>query len=105
MIADEIAICGTLAELVPVKKIEEEELDPYGPVLTRIREKFFNTVRGKEAFPELEMSFVPKSMMKKINNAPVTIISSFNKSISGFLKNDFVLTLKFQKIGLTYLKI
>ena len=73
LIADEIAICGTLAELVPVKKIEEEELDPNGPVLTRIREKFFNTVRGKEAFPELEMSFVPKSMMKKINNATVTM--------------------------------
>ena len=73
LIADEIAICGTLAELVPVRKIEEEDLDPYGPILSRIREKFFNTVRGVESCPELEMSFVPNSMMKKIDNLSVTM--------------------------------
>jgi len=73
LIADEIAICGTLAELVPVKKIDDEEVDPHGPVLTRIREKFFNTVRGVESFPGLEISFVPNSLMKKINSERVTI--------------------------------
>jgi len=73
LIADEIALCGTLAELIPVKKIDEEEIDPHGPVLTRIREKFFNTVRGVESFPGLEISFVPNSLMKKINSEPVTI--------------------------------
>ncbi|MBK5271271.1 MAG: aminotransferase class IV, partial [Bacteroidia bacterium] len=59
LIADEIAICGSLAELVPIKKIDNYDIDPYGPLLTKIREKFFNTVRGIESFPELEMSFVP----------------------------------------------
>jgi branched-chain amino acid aminotransferase len=71
LIADEIAICGTLAELVPVKRMDDNELDPYGPVLSKIREKFFRTVRGEESFSELKMTFVPKVMMKNINNTMV----------------------------------
>jgi branched-chain amino acid aminotransferase len=45
LIADEIAICGTLAELVPVKKIGPNKIDPYGPILTPLREKLFRIVR------------------------------------------------------------
>jgi len=46
-IADELCICGTLAEFVPVKNIDGYDVDPYGPVLTKIRDQFFETVRGK----------------------------------------------------------
>lgn len=59
LIADELAICGTLAELVPVKLIDSNQIDPYGPLLTKIREKFFNTVRGKDSVPFFEVTFVP----------------------------------------------
>lgn len=71
LIADEIAICGTLAELVPVRAMDDNILNPHGPILSKIREKFFKTVRGEESFSELKMTFVPKSMMKKIQKPVV----------------------------------
>ena len=64
LIADELAICGTLAELVPVKKIEESDIDPDGPVLSTIRNKFFRVVRGEEKHEEFEVTFVPESYIK-----------------------------------------
>jgi branched-chain amino acid aminotransferase len=53
-IADELAICGTLAELVPVQLIDSYPVEPFGPVLTQIRDNFFRLVRGKdnEVMPE-----------------------------------------------------
>jgi branched-chain amino acid aminotransferase len=59
LIADEIALCGTLAELVPVKCIDQNDIDPSGPLLGAIREKFFKIVRGEEPFPDYEVNFVP----------------------------------------------
>ena len=59
MIADEICICGTLAELVPVKMIDTNPIDPYGPLLTKIRDRFFKVVRGEEEDPFFEVEFLP----------------------------------------------
>lgn len=63
LIADELAICGTLAELVPVQQIDTNSVDPYGPLLSKIREKFFRVVRGKEKMPSFEVAFVPDGKM------------------------------------------
>jgi len=65
LIADELAICGTLAELVPVQQIDTNPVDPYGPLLSKIREKFFRIVRGKEKMPSFEVAFVPEGKRMK----------------------------------------
>lgn len=59
LIADEIAICGTLAEIVPVKSIEGLPLNPEGAVLEAVRNRFFDIVRGRSSHPEVNISFVP----------------------------------------------
>jgi branched-chain amino acid aminotransferase len=64
LIADELAICGTLAELVPVKKIEDNDINPDGPVLSTIRNKFFNVVRGEEKHKDFEVTFIPDAFIK-----------------------------------------
>ena len=64
LIADELAICGTLAELVPIKNIDGQEIDPFGPILSSIRNKFFNVVRGLEESPDLEITYIPNSRIK-----------------------------------------
>ena len=61
LIADEIAICGTLAELVPIQRIGANPIDPFGPLLTKIRAKFFKVVRGEEFESFFDVTFVPKS--------------------------------------------
>ncbi len=65
LIADELAICGTLAELVPVQMIDTTPVDPNGPVLSKIRNKFFRVVRGEESDPALEITFIPESNITK----------------------------------------
>ncbi len=61
LIADEIAICGTLAELVPIQMIDLNPLDPFGPLFTKIREKFFRIVRGEEMNTFLEVEYIPNA--------------------------------------------
>ena len=61
LIADEIAICGTLAELVPIQMIGPNPIEPFGPLLTKIREKFFRVVRGEEMDPFFDITYVPES--------------------------------------------
>lgn len=67
-IADELAICGTLAELVPIQKIDSYNIEPFGPVLTKIRNKFFRLVRGLEYESFLETSFIPSNKISSLNN-------------------------------------
>jgi branched-chain amino acid aminotransferase len=67
MIADELAICGTLAELVPVQMIDSHPINPDGPLLSKIREKFFRAVRGEETVPSLEVTFVPDSRIRNLD--------------------------------------
>jgi branched-chain amino acid aminotransferase len=59
LIADELAICGTLAELVPVTALEGQPLNTEGKLLTSIRDKFFRIVRGEEEHPEFRCTFLP----------------------------------------------
>ena len=64
LIADEIAICGTLGELVSVRSIAGTPMDENGPVLKKIRNRFFSIARGKQEDPLFEVSYVPKNRMK-----------------------------------------
>ena len=68
LIADELSICGTLAELIPISAIDGNEVNPYGPLLTEIRNKFFKVVRGEETDLNFEASFVPASYIKSIRS-------------------------------------
>jgi branched-subunit amino acid aminotransferase/4-amino-4-deoxychorismate lyase len=64
LIADEISICGTLAELVPIQKIENFDIDPNGPIFKTIRDKFFRVARGEEKLDGFECTFVPDSRIR-----------------------------------------
>ncbi|MCX2980950.1 hypothetical protein EYC98_08745 [Halieaceae bacterium IMCC14734] len=46
LVADELCICGTLAELIPVEKVDEYMFDSNRPVLETLRDKFNDIVRG-----------------------------------------------------------
>jgi branched-chain amino acid aminotransferase len=59
-IADEIAICGTLAEIVPAKMIENFPLNPDGGILAQIRERFVKIVRGDERHPDIALTPLPR---------------------------------------------
>ncbi|MDF7806298.1 aminotransferase class IV [Pontiellaceae bacterium B12219] len=67
LIADELALVGSLAELVPVEEIDGFKINPNGEILSRVRNKFFETVRGEDTELDAEFSFVPKEKMRNIN--------------------------------------
>ena len=58
VIADELAICGTLAEVVPVKMIEGRPLPAKSPLLQALQKSYYRAVRGIEPHPEIEMTKV-----------------------------------------------
>jgi branched-chain amino acid aminotransferase len=61
LIADEIAVCGTLAELVHVKAIENVVLDPNAKLLRSVQARFFEAVRGVRPHPDVILTPVSKA--------------------------------------------
>lgn len=61
LVADEIALCGTLSELTPVKSIEGQALPEKSPLLTSLQTRFFEAVRGERLHPFVDMSILPNS--------------------------------------------
>lgn len=57
-VADEITIAGTLAELVPVRRIDEFVLPEEAPIMERLSTRFWDAVRGIDPHPGVELSIV-----------------------------------------------
>ena len=47
-VADEVFMCGTAAEVTPVRSVDDHEIGDPGPVTKAIQEVFFAVVRGKD---------------------------------------------------------
>lgn len=60
LVADEIAICGTLAEVTLVKSIEGLPLSKDASILGVLQDRYFQAVRGSKPHPFVELSYVPK---------------------------------------------
>lgn len=59
LVADEIAICGTLAELTLVHSIDNFKLDPASPFLRSLQRRYFEAVRGVKPHPSVELTALP----------------------------------------------
>src|SRR5919197_2952961 len=47
-VADEVFMCGTAAEVTPVRSVDDHEIGPPGPVTEKIQSAFFDAVRGRD---------------------------------------------------------
>jgi branched-chain amino acid aminotransferase len=47
-VADEVFMCGTAAEVTPVRSIDDHEIGPPGRVTKAIQNAFFDAVRGRD---------------------------------------------------------
>ncbi len=71
VVADELAICGTLAEVVPVKMIEGRPLPASSPLLQELQTAYFRAVRGIAPHPDIDMTKVtPATKELKKNRSP-----------------------------------
>jgi branched-chain amino acid aminotransferase len=61
LVADELALCGTLAEVVGIKCIEGLPLPEESKVLRDLQTGYFNAARGIDTHPFLELTIVPRS--------------------------------------------
>jgi branched-chain amino acid aminotransferase len=59
LIADEIAICGTLTELPLVKSIEGQPMSEKSPILSALQTRLLNAVRGIDPHPAVELTMLP----------------------------------------------
>ncbi|MCB9708145.1 MAG: branched-chain amino acid transaminase [Myxococcales bacterium] len=61
-VADEVFLCGTAAEVTPVREIDDRVVGEghRGPITTAIQERFFQVVRGKETLHPEWLSFVER---------------------------------------------
>jgi branched-chain amino acid aminotransferase len=47
-VADEVFMCGTAAEVTPVRSVDDYEIGSPGPVTKKIQSAFFEAVRGRD---------------------------------------------------------
>jgi branched-chain amino acid aminotransferase len=47
-LADELFMCGTAAEVTPVRSVDDHEIGDPGPVTKAIQDAFFDVVRGRD---------------------------------------------------------
>lgn len=59
LVADEIALCGTLAELITVRSIDGTALNPEAPILRALQARYFRAVRDIEPHPAVELTVMP----------------------------------------------
>lgn len=57
-VADEVALVGTLAEIVPIKRIDDFTFPDESPVLDRIADRFWSAVRNENSHPKVDRSVV-----------------------------------------------
>ena len=48
MLADEVFLSGTAAELTPVREIDDQEIGPPGPVTKELQQTFDDALHGRE---------------------------------------------------------
>jgi branched-chain amino acid aminotransferase len=58
LVADEIALCGTLAELILVRSVDGFPLSPQAPLLSSLQDRYFRAVRNIEPHSCMELSVV-----------------------------------------------
>src|SRR5213082_2890544 len=46
-LADEVFMCGTAAEVTPIREVDDQLIGPPGPVTLEIQEAYLDTVRGR----------------------------------------------------------
>ena len=46
-LADEVFMCGTAAEVTPIREVDEQVIGPPGPVTLEIQDAYLDTVRGR----------------------------------------------------------
>jgi branched-chain amino acid aminotransferase len=56
LVADEIALCGTLAEVTLVRSIEGVPLTGGSPILGTLQDRYLQAVRGADPYPFVELS-------------------------------------------------
>lgn len=65
LVADEIAICGTLSEVTLVTSIEGLDLSEKSPILGAIQRRYLDAVRGVDPHHSLDLSLLPSVKPKK----------------------------------------
>jgi branched-chain amino acid aminotransferase len=59
LVADEIASCGSLNDLVIISAVDGVPLGP-APILTRLRDRYFDAASGADPHPAVELSTGPR---------------------------------------------
>ena len=63
LIADELALVGTITEVTLIKTIDGVEIPQPGPILGKLQKEYLDVVRGITRHPSIELASVPKEKM------------------------------------------
>jgi branched-chain amino acid aminotransferase len=59
-VADEVRLAGTLAEIVPVRRVDEFLLPEESPILSKVSARFWGAVRGSIPHSAVDLAIVAR---------------------------------------------
>jgi branched-chain amino acid aminotransferase len=66
LVADEIALCGTLHEVILVESIESFALSEKSPILGALQRRYLDAVRGIHPHPAVELTVLPSVKAQRL---------------------------------------
>ena len=78
LLADEIALCGTIGEITPVKSIDGFSVSEESPIIRALQTRYLRAIRGIEPHPSVERTVIcePAAHSKKQSKRqPVTALT------------------------------
>ncbi len=76
LVADELGVCGTLAEVTLARSIDGFDLPRKSPILQSLQSKYFDAVRLRETAPSMALSVVPPAGVLAQGAASNTTVST-----------------------------
>lgn len=67
LVADEIALCGTLAELILIKTIDGLPVGTDAPILSSLQARYFSAVRNIDPHPYVKLSVLTSKQASKVS--------------------------------------
>lgn len=69
LVADELALCGTIGEIIPVKTIDGFSLSKKSSIIPRVQKRYLAAIRGIDPHPSVERTVI--SLSKHPSTKPI----------------------------------
>ena len=83
LVADELALAGTLAEIVPIRRVDDHTLPSERPILDAVADRFWDAVRAVDPHPAVDLSTISSVSQNRPNQVRASATTEHGAGVRG----------------------